>query len=85
MLFDFEPYRSLLTLCQELGQESQLRTAGPALIGSPLPAIPMQARHLTPLPRQFFFLLCVFSMFLVSTPTPATFVDQDQFPPTDRR
>lgn len=74
-------------LCQGLGQESGFGTAGPALTGSPPPTAPLQAhRHPPPHPpRQFSLLLCVFPMFLVSTPTPAAFADQDQLPTTDRK
>lgn len=59
MSFDFEPYRSLLILCQELRQDNQLGIAGPVLMGNPLPTSPLQA-HRTPLPTQISFILCVF-------------------------
>lgn len=62
-----------LTLHSELGQESQLGTAGSAPTGNPLPTTPLQAHHLAPLPRQFSFLLCVF--YVGVRPPPATFVD----------
>lgn len=59
MPFDFELSRSPLSFYWELGQESQLGTAGPAPTGNPLPTTPLQVHHLALLPRQFSFLLCV--------------------------
>lgn len=81
---NLEPCRSPLALCQELGQESQLGTAGPAPTGSPLPTTPLQAHHVASLLRQFSFLLCVF-LCSWSPALPATFVDQDQVPTTVRK
>lgn len=63
---DLEPCRSPLALCQELGQESRLGTAGPAPTGSPLLS-PLQAHHIASLPRQFSSRVCV---FLCSGPPP---------------
>lgn len=74
MPFDFETNRSPLILCQELGQESQLGTAGPAPIGSLLPASPLQAHHLAPLPKAVFLsFVCAFPV-LGLHPLSATFV-----------